>query len=147
MHVEDVLAIAVQEPNALLIAQQAQFPFGQVKERADAGVGLAVVVAERAFVIPAQLCYAVVGGDRPVVAEGLVHFEFHSLVFTLRVSVSVRLAVCVELAAKRSTLTGHLAISEVGAVRKRSEEHTSELQSRRDLVCRLLLEKKKQKNK
>src|SRR5690349_23661656 len=28
----------------------------------------------------------------------------------------------------------------------RSEEHTSELQSRRDLVCRLLLEKKKNKN-
>src|SRR5690349_23928068 len=28
-------------------------------------------------------------------------------------------------------------------VRARSEEHTSELQSRRDLVCRLLLEKKK----
>src|SRR5690349_23762119 len=27
-------------------------------------------------------------------------------------------------------------------VEKRSEEHTSELQSRRDLVCRLLLEKK-----
>src|SRR6266496_5773040 len=27
--------------------------------------------------------------------------------------------------------------------RPRSEEHTSELQSRRDLVCRLLLEKKK----
>src|SRR5690349_23455844 len=29
------------------------------------------------------------------------------------------------------------------AERTRSEEHTSELQSRRDLVCRLLLEKKK----
>src|SRR5438874_4233313 len=29
----------------------------------------------------------------------------------------------------------------------RSEEHTSELQSRRDLVCRLLLEKKKNKIK
>src|SRR6267378_6867877 len=29
--------------------------------------------------------------------------------------------------------------------RWRSEEHTSELQSRRDLVCRLLLEKKKKK--
>ena len=27
------------------------------------------------------------------------------------------------------------------AVRERSEEHTSELQSRRNLVCRLLLEK------
>src|SRR5690349_22697068 len=31
--------------------------------------------------------------------------------------------------------------------RARSEEHTSELQSRRDLVCRLLLDKKKKKNK
>src|SRR5690349_25087194 len=28
--------------------------------------------------------------------------------------------------------------------RRRSEEHTSELQSRRDLVCRLLLEKKQE---
>src|SRR5690606_39280862 len=31
----------------------------------------------------------------------------------------------------------------LGAVRHRSEEHTSELQSRENLVCRLLLEKKK----
>src|SRR5438105_8781649 len=31
--------------------------------------------------------------------------------------------------------------------RARSEEHTSELQSRVDLVCRLLLEKKKKKKK
>src|SRR5690349_24914952 len=39
--------------------------------------------------------------------------------------------------------TGH-ARSSVGNTRDlRSEEHTSELQSRRDLVCRLLLEKKK----
>src|SRR5215469_18299134 len=30
--------------------------------------------------------------------------------------------------------------------RGRSEEHTSELQSRRDVVCRLLLEKKKKNN-
>src|SRR5438034_11729064 len=32
-------------------------------------------------------------------------------------------------------------------IRRRSEEHTSELQSHSDLVCRLLLEKKKKKNK
>src|SRR5688572_32715915 len=31
--------------------------------------------------------------------------------------------------------------------RERSEEHTSELQSQSNLVCRLLLEKKKKKNK
>src|SRR2546421_1031926 len=33
-----------------------------------------------------------------------------------------------------------------GRSRSRSEEHTSELQSRSDLVCRLLLEKKKKKS-
>src|SRR5206468_11852584 len=36
-------------------------------------------------------------------------------------------------------------IYEVTVVGNRSEEHTSELQSRSDLVCRLLLEKKKKK--
>src|SRR5690349_22781891 len=35
--------------------------------------------------------------------------------------------------------------SQAAFCQQRSEEHTSELQSRRDLVCRLLLEKKKKK--
>src|SRR5688572_30924015 len=34
---------------------------------------------------------------------------------------------------------------ELATARSRSEEHTSELQSQSNLVCRLLLEKKKQK--
>src|SRR5215471_10053077 len=38
---------------------------------------------------------------------------------------------------------GSLAASQRFQIVVRSEEHTSELQSRRDLVCRLLLEKKK----
>src|SRR5207302_9668394 len=38
----------------------------------------------------------------------------------------------------------HLEIREPNA-EQRSEEHTSELQSRENLVCRLLLEKKKKK--
>src|SRR2546430_6813631 len=33
------------------------------------------------------------------------------------------------------------------SLRRRSEEHTSELQSQSNLVCRLLLEKKKKQNK
>src|SRR5690349_19900903 len=36
------------------------------------------------------------------------------------------------------------ACRSVSDMSSRSEEHTSELQSRRDLVCRLLLEKKKE---
>src|SRR6266403_4847408 len=52
-------------------------------------------------------------------------------------------------AAVRRHLDHALGILGVGAIDRRSrradrsEEHTSELQSRRDLVCRLLLEKKK----
>src|SRR2546421_13081071 len=40
-----------------------------------------------------------------------------------------------------------LALAHGWPVKARSEEHTSELQSRSDLVCRLLLEKKKKKHK
>src|SRR2546430_6539732 len=36
-----------------------------------------------------------------------------------------------------------LSLNSRGAARTRSEEHTSELQSQSNLVCRLLLEKKK----
>src|SRR2546426_3048841 len=41
------------------------------------------------------------------------------------------------------TSHGHSSFSTLGARRMRSEEHTSELQSPCNLVCRLLLEKKK----
>src|SRR2546422_2196468 len=40
---------------------------------------------------------------------------------------------------------GDLKVEERVARQRRSEEHTSELQSRLHLVCRLLLEKKKKK--
>src|SRR6267378_1624938 len=50
--------------------------------------------------------------------------------------------------AKRRRATGAEWILCSGRDRRyRSEEHTSELQSRRDLVCRLLLEKKKKNTK
>src|SRR5207247_10016449 len=45
---------------------------------------------------------------------------------------------------KAGTVTSSIAVQVVGDdLIERSEEHTSELQSRVDLVCRLLLEKKK----
>src|SRR5437773_11889994 len=48
--------------------------------------------------------------------------------------------------ASRSSRTSTAAISSGSRARSRSEEHTSELQSHHDLVCRLLLEKKKTLN-
>src|SRR5207249_9723955 len=50
-----------------------------------------------------------------------------------------------ELASKGRTVITTLHDPTLAA--RRSEEHTSELQSRFDLVCRLLLEKKKKKKK
>src|SRR2546428_5353594 len=43
--------------------------------------------------------------------------------------------------------SGKLPDNMIENLHERSEEHTSELQSRSDLVCRLLLEKKKKKKK
>src|SRR6185312_17065270 len=55
---------------------------------------------------------------------------------------------CARQASKRRTHIHHLRPARLMRVRRgRSEEHTSELQSRSDLVCRLLLEKKKKKRK
>src|SRR5690349_23706240 len=48
---------------------------------------------------------------------------------------------------KRFNSNNPMSASFVNERNLRSEEHTSELQSRRDLVCRLLLEKKKKKIK
>src|SRR5438874_11817846 len=55
----------------------------------------------------------------------------------LGVALHERVAQMEHLAVERERLDGPARGVE------RSEEHTSELQSRRDLVCRLLLEKKK----
>ena len=44
-------------------------------------------------------------------------------------------------------VVGQWCIASRTEVKGRSEEHTSELQSHSDLVCRLLLEKKKKKQK
>src|SRR5690349_24137872 len=46
----------------------------------------------------------------------------------------------------RDVKNGIRGVVTAGHVEERSEEHTSELQSRRDLVCRLMLEKKKPQN-
>src|SRR5260221_8284343 len=56
----------------------------------------------------------------------------------------MRRAAARQLHAARSHLVGRELGQDVGR-RDRSEEHTSELQSHSDLVCRLLLEKKKKK--
>src|SRR5690606_41687257 len=62
------------------------------------------------------------------------------------VSAPCRTASCVTRPISRRTRSSCLP-SSISAPMSRSEEHTSELQSRENLVCRLLLEKKKQQER
>src|SRR3989449_7988266 len=50
-------------------------------------------------------------------------------------------------ATDNATIANHASDFTEGSLKGRSEEHTSELQSRLHLVCRLLLEKKKKRQK
>src|SRR5690349_22775070 len=69
-----------------------------------------------------------------------VHFEFSSLTS----AIALKTLFGLDDHADREKFVGSLRSA---FLMLRSEEHTSELQSRRDLVCRLLLEKKKKKIK
>src|SRR5438105_12031935 len=64
---------------------------------------------------------------------------------TRSLSSSAQSASCWLAAFEASVLASRLSSWAMKSSRLRSEEHTSELQSRVDLVCRLLLEKKKKK--
>src|SRR2546430_12681755 len=66
---------------------------------------------------------------------------------TLFRSVSARLEAIRVEAARRIGIPGSSAVPKIALVAPRSEEHTSELQSQSKLVCRLLLEKKKNHHK
>src|SRR3989442_9917304 len=78
------------------------------------------------------------GAGMSGIAEVLLTLGYHVTGSDLHESESVR-----RIRALGGTVfIGHAA-SHIGNAQVRSEEHTSELQSRPHLVCRLLLEKKK----
>src|SRR5690242_16330039 len=71
-------------------------------------------------------------------------FPYTTLFRSRRFSFSVTPFMLLELRAENYAVIDH-AIAVFGPGLNRSEEHTSELQSHVNLVCRLLLEKKKKK--
>src|SRR5438445_11064859 len=90
-----------------------------------------------------RLCAGVPGGQSGRVARRPID----------RGGIGVKLAVVGKGGSGKTTTAAVIARTlarrgmSVVALDCRSEEHTSELQSRQYLVCRLLLEKKKKKNK
>src|SRR5215813_792523 len=96
----------------------------------------------------------VAGGHEPQRAECVDSRQAISSATAPRCA-ATRLAAAVPMPVPISTPSQWMAIRPSGAISTdpneqsppRSEEHTSELQSRPHLVCRLLLEKKKKKKK
>src|SRR2546422_7560892 len=74
-------------------------------------------------------------------------FPYTTLFRSRRLDERLEFGACVavhaEVAAERVAHLGLVTLA-AGVLPERSEEHTSELQSRLHLVCRLLLEKKKE---
>ena len=95
--------IGVERSNPLLLTEKTKLPFGQVKQRADAWIGLAIVIPECALVIAAKASDAPVRDESPVVAEAFVDFDFHSLVFALGILVSIGLPIGLKFSAEQCT--------------------------------------------
>src|SRR5215204_4794294 len=80
----------------------------------------------------------------PVVAYDAAHGSW--LIASLALSAGQAAAIVVSRSPDGITWSPPVSVVEAPWQPNRSEEHTSELQSHSDLVCRLLLEKKKKKN-
>src|SRR2546430_11487018 len=73
-------------------------------------------------------------------------FPYTTLFRSVRQSGAKSTNAALNQSAKPAISSGHWRESGPGEIAGRSEEHTSELQSQSNLVCRLLLEKKKNKD-
>src|SRR3712207_4427448 len=128
------------DPAQIMLGQQAtQEQVQQVRE--SMGLDKPILVQYGLFLknaVRGDLGDSTVTG-RPVTTELLVRLPatFELTAFAMIIAVLVGVPVGVISAVKQYSL-----LDKTTSVLARSEEHTSELQSRQYLVCRLLLEKK-----
>src|SRR5882672_10000944 len=76
--IRQVTNIRVQHAGHELLSEQVEIAAGKVKQRADVRIILAVVIAERTFVVAKQLSNTVVRAHLPASRHRLVDFELHS---------------------------------------------------------------------
>src|SRR5699024_11296579 len=99
---------------------------------ADAAAEVGMVGLDAVLLVLVDLLFAL--------GEGLVHLVGQDLGLVVQLQPALAAAVLRLVGGGVGHGPLDLALGQVGGAR--SEEHTSELQSRFDLVCRLLLEKK-----
>ena len=93
--VQDVRPVGVECADLVLAVNEGRV--GEVEQRGDVRVGLAVVVAVEALVVAAQARVAVVGGQLPVVRQALVEQDLERLEVALRLA-KLRCRVATEVA-------------------------------------------------
>src|SRR5262249_39051467 len=74
------MPICIERPDCELIAEQIEITLSEVEERADARIGLPIVIAEVAFKVALERRDAPVGKQLPTIGESLVEFDLHRLV-------------------------------------------------------------------
>src|SRR5215472_5071989 len=89
----DVMPFGIERANGKLIAEQVHDARAEIEQRADAGIGLAIVIAERAFIVSAQIGQTIVEAHQPAFAEAPVEFELARLVIADRIDKAVGNAV------------------------------------------------------
>src|SRR5947199_7137240 len=96
------MAVCIERTNRELVTQQVQHAGSEIKQRADAGVSLSVIIAERAFIVSTQISQTVVKPHQPAVAESFIQFKFSSLVVTDGIGKTIRNSVRKRVAANMS---------------------------------------------
>src|SRR5438552_7838579 len=91
--IDNVSPIRVERSDCKLVAQQVEIPGSEVEQRADAGIGLAIVVTQVAFVVSSQSGNSPIKEGLPAVRESPIQFELQRLVLAHSIREAVRLAV------------------------------------------------------
>src|SRR5947209_19080518 len=92
-HVDDVSAIGVEWPDGKLVTEQIQVACGKVKQRADAGIGLAVVITQVTFKVASQTGDAPIEEALPAVCEPAIQLNLQRLIVPHRIWETIRLSI------------------------------------------------------
>src|SRR5437773_8001285 len=91
--IDNVSPIRVERSDCKLVAQQVEIAGSEVEQRADAGIGLSIVVTQVAFVVSSQAGNSPIKEGLPAVRKPTIQFKLKRLVFAHSIREAVRLAV------------------------------------------------------
>src|SRR5262245_59147229 len=111
--VDDVAAVGVERPDGELVAEQVEVAGGEVEQRADARVGLTVVIAQVTLEVAFEFRNTPIARQLPAIGEAFVQLYLHRFVITHRIGETVRLAIRLD---NRSVIVIYAGLREADAL-------------------------------